>query len=102
MDSTTLKQGGFGIFVGYHAGVQGTKTWVSTITQEMCFDGFCTPPTSRTSQSSNTDFSQGPVLSLSFPSYNAGTAHLSRAYLTFMALPTGSFFFATVSGGCAF
>jgi hypothetical protein len=102
MDPETLKQGGFGIFGGYHLGGQGSNTWISVYIAPQCYAGYCSQAMTTTSQSSSFDFSQGPVLTFTFPKYNAGTAHLGRAYITFMALPTGNFFFASVSGGYSF
>jgi hypothetical protein len=85
MDPQTLKQGGFGLNAGYRIGMQFSQMYV----EGGSGDG-------------QTDFSHGPVFGLSFPSYNAGTAQLSRAYLQAMILPTGDFLMITVAGGYAF
>lgn len=85
MDPQSLKQGGFGINVGYRVGAVGSQVY---------FDGG--------SGDFTTSFSHGPVLGLTFPSYNAGTADLSRAYIQGMILPTGDLLLITIAAGFAF
>ncbi|MBX3234355.1 MAG: hypothetical protein KIT84_40525 [Labilithrix sp.] len=67
MDKSSLKQGGFGLLLGGFVGATGIAA------------------------SSDIEFSPsyGPIINLSFPSYNAGTAHYSAFNLTGMVLPTG-------------
>jgi hypothetical protein len=84
LDSTSLKQKGWGVFAGYHA------AWAQT---NMFVQGQST---------SSNDFSQGPVLELLFPDYNAGTAHVQRGYIEFMLLPIKDFLYVTAGFGFQF
>lgn len=85
MDPETLEQVGFGVNAGYRIGMQGSQVY---------FEGG--------SGDFTTAFSHGPVLGLSFPFYNAGTASLSRAYVQGMILPSGDMLIVTVAAGYAF
>jgi hypothetical protein len=89
LDEKTLKQSGFGIGLGGSVGVQGTTTQVS-------MNGQSSPSTS------STDSSIGPAFALTFPSYNAGTAHYSATNIIFLVVPTGSATIATVSAAFSF
>jgi len=82
MVSTTLQQSGWGLGGGIRAAWQNTKVMQSTTV-------------------TSNDFSWGPVFELTFPDYNAGTAHLARGFFNIMVLPTGDFLFVTISGGGA-
>jgi hypothetical protein len=85
MDPQTFKQGGFGLQAGYRLGAQGSQMYFENSSGDF-----------------TTDFSHGPVLGLTFPSYNAGTAHLSRAYVQGMILPAGDLLVITIAAGYAF
>jgi hypothetical protein len=85
LDQSTLKQSGFGVFGGYHAAYSS-----STIKSE------------GSEAISSSDFSQGPVLELLFPDYNAGTAHVQRGYIEVMVLPIKDFLFITAGAGFQF
>jgi hypothetical protein len=50
---------------------------------------------------SNTSFSWGPVITLSLPKYNGGTAHASSWFATVMLLPTGDLLLFTAAAGFA-
>lgn len=85
MNKDTLKQGGIGLNVGYRLGGQWSQMYMKN-----------------SSSNGSTSFSSGPVFGVSFPSYNAGTASLQRAYVQAMILPTGDMFMVTVAAGFAF
>ena len=89
LDEKTLKQSGFGIAAGGSFGAQGTTTSTTV-------DGQSSPATS------STDSSLGPAFELTFPSYNAGTAHVSATNILFLVLPTGSATIFMVSLGMSF
>ncbi|HVJ16737.1 MAG TPA: hypothetical protein VM686_14950 [Polyangiaceae bacterium] len=83
MNPATLEQKGWGVFGGYRVGWAQSKVMsAQTVTDD--------------------DFSHGPVLSLLFPKYNAGTSHVEKGYVTMLLLPTGDFLFFTLSGGYQF
>ncbi|MBX3127589.1 MAG: hypothetical protein KF718_12775 [Polyangiaceae bacterium] len=85
MDPTTLRQGGFGLQGGYRIGAQGSQ---------MYFKGG--------SGDFTVGFAHGPVFGVTLPTYNAGTAHLTRVYVQGMVLPFGDIFLVTVAAGAAF
>ena len=89
LDEKTLKQSGFGVVAGGSFGAQGTT---STLSQ----NGQSSPATS------STDSSLGPEFGFTFPSYNAGTAHLSSTNILFLVLPTGAATIFMVSAGFSF
>jgi hypothetical protein len=68
MSEGGLKQHGFGLELGGYLGATGVN-----------------PP----SGSMQVNASYGPVVGLSFPTYNAGTARYSSFSITFFVLPTG-------------
>lgn len=82
MDPQTLKQSGVGIFLGYRFGGQYSSTKVGEM---------------EPSTSSGT--THGPVLTLSFPKYNAGTAKLQRWTVTVMGMYIEDFLFVTAGAG---
>ncbi|HEY8089344.1 MAG TPA: hypothetical protein VIF09_15900 [Polyangiaceae bacterium] len=96
LNEKTLQQKGFGVAVGGFAGVQGMNGSI-TSTGVIAGQSF-----SQSSSISNTDASYGPVLDITFPKYNAGTAKYSSTNIIFMVLPTGSFTFITGSVGFSF
>jgi len=77
MDRATFKQSGFGLSLGYRLGMLQQFAEVET----------------------DPEFSHGPSLTLSRPSYNAGTTALNQFFLTVMVLPLEDFFLATLSLG---
>jgi hypothetical protein len=85
MDPDTLKQSGFGAYLGYRLGGQTT-----TQTPE---EGEST---------SSEDFTHGPELTFTFPKYNAGTADVKEFAITILVMPAGDFLFATFQIGFGF
>jgi hypothetical protein len=80
LDSADLTQGGIGFFLGYRAGaVKDLKNDTAPVT-----------------------LSHGPQIALSFPTYNAGTAHVSDMTLKGMILPTGDLTLFAVTFGFGF
>lgn len=71
LEEGSLKQAGFGLLLGAYAGGTGIQTGTGA-EQTMTW----TP-------------TYGPVIGLSFPSYNAGTAHYAALSITAMILPMG-------------
>lgn len=76
LNPKTLTQSGFGVFLGYQAGLFGAGD-------------------------SDPQFSHGPNLVISRPSYNAGTASTSSFFLSGFVLPLDNIFIAAVSLGYA-
>jgi hypothetical protein len=85
MDPSTLEQGGFGLFLGYRLG--GAATFTTTTVGDT------------KNEDSDSSMSHGPVLTLSFPKYNAGTAKLRRWTITAMGIYVSEFLIVTVGGG---
>ncbi|MCE7929673.1 MAG: hypothetical protein DYG91_14435 [Chloroflexi bacterium CFX7] len=85
MDPKTLQQGGFGLFLGYRVGAAANFTTTKVGDKETTND--------------DTSMSHGPVLTLSFPKYNAGTAKLRRWTITAMGMYISDFLLVTVGGG---
>ncbi len=85
MDPSTLQQGGFGLFLGYRVGGAANFTTTTVGDNETTDD--------------STSVSHGPVLTLSFPKYNAGTAKLRRWTITAMGMYISDFLLITVGGG---
>jgi hypothetical protein len=83
MDPDSLKQKGFGFFLGARGGVANTKVFSNETV-------------------SSTDFQYGPQIELSFPQYNFGTAERAAFFLNVAVLPTGDFLFAQFSAGGEF
>ncbi|MBK7586271.1 MAG: hypothetical protein IPI67_39560 [Myxococcales bacterium] len=85
MEPATLEQGGFGVFLGYRAGAAATFTTTKVGDKE--------------NEDSSSSVAHGPVLTLSFPKYNAGTAKLRRWTISAMAIYVSEFVIVTVGGG---
>ena len=83
MDPDSLKQHGFGLFLGARGGIANTQVFSNETT-------------------TSTDPQYGPQIEISFPQYNFGTAELSAFYVNVMVLPTGDFLFAQFSAGGEF
>ena len=85
LDEKTLKQRGFGVFLGAFLGYQYTQ---------FTFNGMTQPGSGSESI--------GPQINLVFPSYNPRTAKYKSSSLNFMILPTGDFVFVTVGFATSF
>jgi len=77
LDPSTLKQSGFGLFLGGSVGVFGQESGDPT-------------------------FSYGPAFVISLPKYNAGTSRMSSLFISGLVLPLEDLFLATVNLGFAF
>ncbi len=80
LDPVTLAQGGFGLFLGYRAGIN----------KDLIND------------EAEVTVSHGPQLGISFPRYNAGTASVSDFTIKGMILPTGDMTLFALSLGFGF
>ncbi|HVJ88497.1 MAG TPA: hypothetical protein VM580_01760 [Labilithrix sp.] len=85
MNETTLKQSGFGLLLGAYLGGTGISI-----------------PDEYGESKMNWSLSYGPVLGLSFPRYNAGTARYQAFSITGMVLPTGDATLISASLGYQF
>ncbi len=82
MDPQTLKQSGFGLFLGYRFGGSLSQTTVGDNEAD-----------------AQTGTTHGPMITISFPQYNAGTAKLQRWTLTVMGMYISDFVFLTAGAG---
>ncbi len=72
-DPATLEQSGFGVFAGYSLGFALTSTSITVGDQ--------------TIDSEDKSFAHGPRITLSFPTYNAGTSEMSGFGVSGMIVP---------------
>lgn len=87
MNPDTLEQPGFGVFVGWQVGGQVSSTYDDDGDEIASDDG---------------SLAHGPSISLSWPTYNAGTTDLTRWVVDGLALITEDFLFASVTFGYVF
>lgn len=81
-----LSQHGIGIFAGLRTGFAHTTVWGQGNSEGV----------------TSNDAQYGPQLTISFPTYNFGTASRSAFYISGFVLPTGDFLFANIQLGGSF